>query len=183
MSVGWPGICYSRRVSLIPTFDSCVAAAATAGPRGNRRKELVDRLMFHQISHPAGTMRRDDVDDRQQCHPSCRPSLLLLLLLCVLAVGEMMKQTSLPHTQRWIDPFRPFRPFFFFSYSVVTEFHHHPSTPGRKIFRFLFRRVYFKKISKNVDRRKMSLANQWAMIIGVICSTHTSQKKKKRPRH
>lgn len=114
MSVGWAGICYSRRVSLIPTFDSCVAAAATAGPRGNRRKrkELVDRLMFHQISHPAGTMRRDDVDDRQQCHPSCRPSLLLLLLLCVLAVGEMMKQTSLPHTQRWIDPFRPF--FFFF---------------------------------------------------------------------
>jgi hypothetical protein len=113
-------------------------------------------------------------------HPAARLFFFFFFCVSSLHVGEMMKQTSLPHTQRWIDPFRP---FFFFSYSVVTEFHHHPSTPGRKIFRFLFRRVYFKKISKNVDRRKMSLANQWAMIIGVICSTHTSQKKKKRPRH
>lgn len=162
---------FTTCLSYIPTFDSC--AAATAGPRRKRTCRSID--VSPDITSSGDYMRRDDVDDRQQCHPSIHPAarLFFFFFFCVSSLlGEMMKQTSLPHTQRWIDPFLSF--FFFGRHGIPSPSINHRK---RKISSFLVSPRLFQNFSQNVDRRKMSLANQWAMIIGVICSTHTSQKK------
>lgn len=89
-------------------------------------------------------------------HPSIHPAARLFFCVSsLLGGGGMMKQTSLPHAQRWIDP-------FFYSFSFLSPIRssrnsitiHHP--PGRKSLVSCFAAfLNFKK--KNVDRRKMSL--------------------------
>lgn len=172
MSVGWPGICYSRRVSRIYQHLTLVLLLLL----GQGEKELVDRLMFHQISHPAGTICGGTtlMTGSSAIHPSILPpvSSSSSFSVCPRCWGKWWnRQVFLTHKDGSIL-------FFPFSFSVVTEFHHHPSTTGKeKSPRFLFRRVYFKIFLKMLIGAKCRwpINGRWLL---AWFAPPTSQKKK-----
>lgn len=165
MSVGWAGICYSRRVSLTNNIWllCCCCYRVLRWAKGNQKEEKKKRKRTCRSIDvsPDITSSGDYAEGRhwwQAAVPSIHPSILppVSSSVCPRCWGGGNDETDKSSSRTKMD--RPFFLFFFFSfsYSVVTEFHHHPSPPGRKSLVSCFAAfLNFKK--KNVDRRKMSL--------------------------